>query len=501
MSITQRDIIYFILTDRFYGVSNNNPEVQKDTDTANPYYYHGGNFDGIIAKIPYLKKLGITALWITPVYLQSQLPEHKAYHGYWTLDFNCIDPHLYIDKKKHPAGSKLYLKDLTDELHANGIKLILDMVVNHTGYNHPGETNAPENPTPIRPHWFNQKGLDSSQNLIKGALASLPDMDLDNVDVADYHIRTIISWIRETGIDAIRMDTVKHVEKIFWNNYKTQVRGLYPDVSLLGEVLEYDIDRVSEYQRHLAFDNLFDFPLQDAMKKVFVDGHGLDVFFSPFNQGLGILEKDGHYNNHNKLSTLLDNHDLWARFFSMCHDTFQDRTASFQVLRLALIFLFTIRGIPQIYYGTEIGLDGHSDPDNRKDFPWRIFDSENNVRPEYVEEKKTFDLTCSLVALRKQEDAFSCGEMVCLYVDYFVLVYLKYIMDSVVIVSVHNGWSDMPVGVEVRTSDQPRLPTPIRNLLKSARFVDALTGEKVSLQDGSFQVQLPGKSARVLVMR
>jgi len=138
MAITRKDIIYFILTDRFYGIENQRPEVKQKIDKNNPFFYHGGNFDGIIEKIPYLKNLGITALWITPVYSQIDLENSHGYHGYWALDFNAVNPVLYVDRGKYPRGSKLYLRDLVDQLHANGIKIILDIVVNHTGYRHPG---------------------------------------------------------------------------------------------------------------------------------------------------------------------------------------------------------------------------------------------------------------------------------------------------------------------------------------------------------------------------
>jgi alpha-amylase len=135
MAILQNDIIYFIITDRFYGLEN--PGFKSKIDKTNPFKYHGGNFEGIIEKIPYLKKLGITALWITPVYLQIDIEKVDGYHGYWAVDFNSINPSLYLKNAKYKDGSKEYLKDLVDKLHENGIKLILDMVVNHTGYAHP----------------------------------------------------------------------------------------------------------------------------------------------------------------------------------------------------------------------------------------------------------------------------------------------------------------------------------------------------------------------------
>lgn len=294
MAINQDDIIYFLLTDRFYR--NGDSASLDGVDPSKPKHYHGGNFEGIIEKIPYLKNLGVTALWITPVYLQ--IPDYidpteetvgnsgYGYHGYWTLDFNQVDPHLYIKKDDYPQGSKWYVRDLVKSLHDNGIKFIMDIVVNHTGYKHPGFINQGDNPTPINPSWFNPA---SAEDEIEGQLAKLPDFDLDSPNVADYHIQSILSWIKETGVDGIRMDTAKHVERIFWQYYKTQVAGLHPDVNLIGEVLDERIEYLSQYQKYWAFDNLFDFPLGKAIEDVFGRGESLTRFVTPYNQGHGIL--------------------------------------------------------------------------------------------------------------------------------------------------------------------------------------------------------------------
>ena len=135
--ITQSDIIYFLLTDRF---RDGDPKNNFDANGENPRAYHGGDFKGIVEKIPYLKNLGVNVVWITPVYVNIHLPEEDSwgYHGYWTLDFEKVDDHWYSPSKDLPNGSKEYLRELVGILHRNDLKLILDVVVNHTGYNHPG---------------------------------------------------------------------------------------------------------------------------------------------------------------------------------------------------------------------------------------------------------------------------------------------------------------------------------------------------------------------------
>jgi len=500
MALLQQDIIYFILTDRFFGKANPNPELKKDTNKKNPGYFHGGNIDGIIEKIPYLKKLGVTVLWITPVYLQINLSESKGYHGYWALDFNQTDPHFYIDNGNYPKGSKLYIKDLVDALHAQGIKLMLDMVVNHTGYCHPGLTDSVPNPTPIRSSWFKKAEVTSKAGEKKvEELSSLPILDLDISDVSDYHINTILDWIKITGIDAIRMDTVKNVERLFWNDYKTQVRGFYPDVSLLGEALEYDIDKISEFQKYYAFDSLFDFPMQDAIKKVFLEDQSVNTFVSPLQSGTGLFEKDSHYNNHNKLATLLDNHDLSARFATWALIKCKgDKEKAAKAIKLGLSFLFTIRGIPQIYYGTEIGMQGGADPDNRNDFEWNKFDHDYNVKAEYKFEKDIFDHTCKMIAIRKENPALTCGNFVYLFVDYFIAVFLRYVEDNVVIIAVHNGWLDMPTSIEIEVDTILQIPARIRNLIRHKKMTCQITGETVNIENGELQLRLKAKSAVIL---
>jgi len=501
MAITRKDVIYFILTDRFHGIENSQPEVKRKIDKDNPFSYHGGNFDGIIEKIPYLKHLGITALWITPVYWQIDLETSHGYHGYWALDFNAVNPVLYVDNGQYPQGSKRYLKDLVDQLHANGIKMILDIVVNHTGYRHPGITNNLANPTPIRSSWFNRMNISLESSVTEGQLSGLPDMDLDSPDVCDYHTETILSWLRETGIDGIRMDTVRHVEKNFWTYFKTQVKGQFPEVTLLGEVLVFDIDALSSYQRYDAIDQLFDFPMQQAIKNVFVYDHGMTDFVSPFNLGVGLLERDQSYTNHNQLVTLLDNHDLSARFMTSILEQQQgDYRKATDVMKLALTFLFTVRGIPQLYYGTELGLEGNSDPDNRRDFPWEKLDSDYEVKEEYPFEKEIYDHTRKLIRIRRTNDALSSGYFVCLYVDYFVLVFLRYIDDNVIVAGFHNGWLEMPSEIVVDIGSNPYLPQRIREKLSEATLVSLLDNQAYPIREGKLNIGLRRKTGVILTL-
>jgi alpha-amylase len=341
--------------------------------------------------------------------------------------------------------------------------------------------------------------MDCSQNMIEGELSGLPDLDLDNLDVIDYHINTIISWIKETGIDAIRMDTAKHVERGFWNYFKTNIRGKYPEVSLIGEVLVFSIDELTEYQKFWGFDCLFDFPVQETIQKVFAQGQSLTLIHSPFNMGYGILEKDNSYSNHNRLVSLLDNHDLSARFMTVAmNNAGNNKENAARIFKLALGFIFTTRGIPQLYYGTEIGIEGGSDPDNRRDFEWNKFDKNYDVKPEFAIEKNIFEFTKSLIKIRRGNDALVCGTYVCLYVDYFVIAYLNYFENNIIITVINNGWDAMHEAMKININSNHHLPSRIKAKLNSKKLSCQVTGNTYSIYNGEIEIKLDGKSMAIL---
>ena len=496
--LTQGDIVYFVLTDRF---CDGDPDNNIDVDKGNPFAYHGGDFQGIIKRIPYLKNLGITALWISPVYINTHMPEKGmwGYHGYWPLDFERVDPHLYTKQDGIPKGSKQYVKQLVDILHDNGIKVILDMVVNHTGYNHPGLTGSSD--TTIKPHWYNPAYI---QSVEEGRIQGLPDIDQDNMEVVDYFINQTIEWIEQTGIDCIRMDTAKHVERAFWYHFKTYVKGKYHNVSLLGEVLEWDIDRISEFQKHYAFDFLFDFPLQQAMIDVFIHDNSLLTFARPHlstHETHGILDKDTHYTNHNRLVTLFDNHDLPKRFISHIVDRYSlDRDYVARVYKLALTFLMTTRGVPQVFYGNEIALEGCADPDNRRDMPWEIFDENLEPKAEYPLQKDVFQHTKKLIRIRKENDALSYGSLTTLYIDTFIYAYLREFRDNIIVVVINNGHQPMNIPLLISVESHSAISPRVKSLFKNKVLKDQLNpaAKPIKVEREGFPVQLDGKTAMVL---
>jgi len=490
--ITLNDIIYFVITDRFFdGNTANNENIDLD----NPRAYHGGDFDGLIQKIPYFKKLGITALWITPVYLNiHDLGDSAGYHGYWTIDFDKIDPHLYTPAQNRTVGSKKYLKDLVDAYHNENIKIILDMVVNHTGYHTNEYINYPDKV-------FEDSNFNHGQGSVEGELAGLPDLDHDQIDVADYFIQNILKWIEETEIDGIRMDTVKHVEDKFWYLFKSQIKTRHPNITLIGEVLDWNPDYISTYQKEHDFDSIFDFPLCGVLKGCFIRDRPLTELARPRlhpDETRGILDIDKVYTNANRLVTLLDNHDLDRRITSEILDNIGhwDKELAKEILKLSLTFLMTTRGIPQIYYGTEIGMTGYKDPDNRKDMPWKSF---LNNTPVNQYEKDIFNHTIKAIDIRRKNPAITYGYLITLYVDTFIYAYLRAFKENVVIVVINNGREPMSNPLTIHIGANANIPTRIKQILKDGTSLKSQFAhlEDIITSSEDFQIKLPRKTAGV----
>jgi len=494
--ITQSDIIYFLLIDRFYdGDLSNNFDINHENARA----YHGGDFKGIIEKIPYLKNLGVSAIWITPVYANIHLPQEGSwgYHGYWTLDFEKVDNHWISSLDCPVKDSKEYVRDLVEILHKNELKVILDVVVNHTGYNHPGLIDDPN--TKIRSYWFNPKGKNTET---EEYLHGLPDLDHDQAEVADYFVNNILSWIQATKVDGIRMDAAKHVERAFWYHFKNYVRGRYPDVSVIAEVLDDDVDKVYDFQRYYAFDSLFDFPLQQAICQVFIYDQSLNLLARPRLHDFepkGILDRDTLYTNHNRLIILLDNHDLKSRFFTQALERYAgDKEKALKIFKMATTFLLTTRGIPQIYYGTEIAMQGYSDPDNRRDMPWHIF---NNLEPkqEYALEKEAFTHLKKVITIRNQTPALHYASLLTLYADYFVYVYLREFQGENVIIAINNGHQPMPLPLTINIKDNKNIPPRIKKNLEEKMLFNQIdsTATPIEIKEGLLRIQLAGKTATI----
>lgn len=359
------DTIYLVMPDRFFNgdPTNDDPPISKGLyNPQSPRAYHGGDLQGVIDKLPYLKDLGITILWLTPWYDNAN--RHNGakydgidaydYHGYAAIDFYAVDEHF---------GTLDTLRKLVTEARKYNIRIMQDQVANHAGPLHPWVTRPP------LPNWFHPRTPTNWQiwtqlnpNFdppayranIDGWFANiLPDLNQDEPEVATYLIQNALWWVGVTGLELIRQDTAPYVPQSFWAQWNQALHREFPGLETLAEVLDPDPQLVSLFQGHQAgFDTVFDFPLYFALRQS-----------QPPNK---IRIKDSLYTDPSKLVTFLGLHDT-----SRYKASWAEREAQFKAI-------FETRGVPLIYYGDEIGLEGGEDPDNRRDMPWA------NLSPEAI---------------------------------------------------------------------------------------------------------------------
>jgi alpha-amylase len=489
--VTQDDIIYFVVTDRFFGRSKRQVEPSDTT-------VHGGTLDGILEKLDYLIELGVTTIWVTPVYENiAGFGSAEPYHYYWPKRFDRLDGRL-LDGTRLPTSTDIStFGTFVDACEAEGMKVVLDMVVNHAGYGAREQFDSA---------WFNTGGVGD----VKGELAGLPDFNHDDPRVIDFFIRNIEQWITEGRVTNIRMDTVKHVEPKFWYYFKSQLRGQYPGICLIGEVLfegREDVAKLLEYQNYHDFDSIFDFPLCTALRQTLIYDQSLrDWLARPrldANEPLGVLDDDnpskGGYRNANGLVTLLDNHDLQRRIMSHARTRHPGEGSGLEwairVTKLCLGALFALRGIPQIYYGTEIGLEGWKDSDDRdlrRDFPWQVIGPDHHPLAQFAKEREIFEWTRDLIRLRKQNAALKYGATVTLWSDDLVYAFLRLATQDVALVVINNGYERMQVPLLLDLNPALMPPRAIQMVAQGLKHWK--TGQPLSVQSGRAAVAVEGKT-------
>lgn len=376
--LTENELIYLLMPDRFCDgdPANNDPYGLKTYDRAQPRAYHGGDLKGIRYRLPYLRDLGVTAIWHTPVYDNDDASPDE-YHGYHPVDHFAVDEHF---------GTMDDYRTLVRDAHRLGLKIVQDHVLNHCGPKHVWVTYPPA------PTWFHPKmpaayhlalllspdaPAETKRRITEGWLFGiLPDLNQDDPAVAHFLIQHSLWWLMETGADAVRVDTMPYMPRPFLQRWRQALRLELPQVTVIGEVLPVPPDaRVQAFFQggragydgiDTGFESVFDFALAIAIRQVF----GRD---EPMERLKEVLDADALYPNPTRLVTLLGNHDF-PRFMTVAKP---DRR--WQRLKLATAFLLTTRGSVQWYYGDEIGMEGGDDPDNRRDFPGGFPDDPRNA--------------------------------------------------------------------------------------------------------------------------
>ncbi|MCH1626148.1 alpha-amylase family glycosyl hydrolase [Ferdinandcohnia quinoae] len=440
----QDEMIYFIMVDRFHnGDKSNDYEV----DVNDPKAYHGGDFKGITKKLDYIKDMGFTAIWLTPIVKN----EPKGYHGYWTEDFYDVEEHF---------GTLEEFKSLVEEAHKREIKVILDLVVNHTGYQHPWLTD------PEKKDWFHErKGIlnwDNQEDVENGELAGLPDLAQENPEVKKYLLDMAKWWITETDVDGYRLDTVKHVPKWFWKEFSKEVKSVKDDFFLIGEVWHEDPKYVADYG-NTGIDSFVDYPFFNEAARI----------FSRPDQSMGRLQavwkrNTTLYGNANILGNFIDNHDN-VRFTRLAKERDQDPVKR---IKLALSYMYTAPGIPIIYYGTEIALDGGEDPDNRRDME---FGTTNEV----------VTYLSRLSELRKQYPALRKGDFEVLYDRLGMTVFKRVYEDEVTIIAINNSTKSQEVEL---STEQIMSDHQLRGVLDEEVIESSKDGYKLTVESETAEV-------------
>lgn len=493
---TSEDVLYLIMPDRF---ANGNPENdvvgemrEKKVDRTDSFARHGGDIQGISNHLDYIADLGVTAIWLNPT--QENDMESGSYHGYAITDYYQIDKRF---------GSNEDFCALVEKAHEKNLKVVMDMIFNHCGSENYLFRDKPSK------DWFNYRSnyvqtsfktasvMDIHASAYEKKIATdgwftsvMPDFNQRNRHVARYLIQSSIWWIEYAGINGIRQDTHPYADFDFMSQWCKEVLDEYPYFNIVGETWLNSNVLVSYWQKdsklaaplNSNLPTVMDFPLQALMNQAFDEetgewGGGLYKLYDYQTQDLV-------YANPMNLLTFLDNHDT-SRFAQT-----DEMAKNLKRYKQAMVFLLTTRGIPQIYYGTEIlmtGDKGKGDGDLRKDFPggWQG-DTRNcfveNGRTE--QENEAFEFTRQLLNWRKGNQVIGKGSLKHYSIQNGVYVYQREFNGKSVVV-IMNG-----------TDDSKELDlTPYQEILPRENAFDVLTGKNVDL---SKKLRLDGRENLIL---
>lgn len=479
---TSEDVLYLIMPDRF---ANGNPENdvvdgmrEKKIDRADSFARHGGDIQGISNHLDYIADLGVTAIWLNPT--QENDMESGSYHGYAITDYYQIDRRF---------GSNEDFCALVEKAHERNLKVVMDMIFNHCGSENYLFRDKPSK------EWFNYHSnyvqtsfktasvMDIHASAFEKKIATdgwftsvMPDFNQRNRHVARYLIQSSIWWIEYAGINGIRQDTHPYADFDFMSQWCKEVLDEYPYFNIVGETWLNSNVLVSYWQKdsklaaplNSNLPTVMDFPLQALINQAFDEetgewGGGLYKLYDYQTQDLV-------YANPMNLLTFLDNHDT-SRFAQT-----DEMAKNLKRYKQAMVFLLTTRGIPQIYYGTEIlmtGDKGKGDGDLRKDFPggWQG-DTRNcfakNGRTAL--ENEAFEFTRQLLNWRKGNQVIGKGSLKHYSIQNGVYVYQREFNGKSVVI-IMNG-----------TDDSKELDlAPYQEILPRENALDVLTGKNVNL--------------------
>jgi glycosidase len=490
------DMMYLIMPDRF---ANGNPKNDSSNDTqekanrALPGGRHGGDIQGIINNIDYLSALGATTVWSTP--LCEDNDKAYSYHTYAQSDVYKIDPRY---------GTNEDYRRLASELHKKDMKLVMDYVTNHWGIEHWMMTDLPTNDWIHQFENFTQTNhkrstindinaskIDTEICLDGWFVSTMPDLNQKNPLVLNYLTQNAIWWIEYADLDGFRVDTFNYSDPEGISAWTKSITDEYPNFNIAGEIWmqsqaqmaywqkDSKIGAIQNYNSNLP--TVMDFTLHDALGSVFNEDDG--TWDTGMMKIYDNFSNDFLYPNPDNILVFAENHDT-----NRINQIYKN---DFKKYKMTMALIATVRGIPQLYYGSEIGMSGDKDKgdaDIRQDFPGGWLGDQNNA---FIKEGRTelqneyFDFTSRLFNWRKTNEAVHFGKMTHYIPENNVYVYFRYTDKKTVMVVINNS-NDSNTIKTVRFQE---------NIKASKMGTDVLTGNSYDLTNG---ISLEGKSVLIL---
>jgi glycosidase len=494
-SFTPADVMYLITPDRFANGNPDNDAVAGMLEKPNRDFKggrHGGDIQGIIDRLDYIDDMGFTAIWLNPV-LENDMPDY-SYHGYAATDFYKVDQRF---------GSNEEYLELIAKAKEKGIKLIMDMILNHCGSEHWFVKDMPTD------DWINFEGeyvnTSHRRNTVQDIHASeydkrmfsdgwfvetMPDMNQRNPLLATYLIQNTIWWIEYSGLSGIRMDTYPYPDKDFMTDWTCAIRAEYPNFNTVGEEWVTNPAIVSYWQEGKdnhddytsCLPSLMDFPIQYALAQALVQeekqyGSGMIELYK-------MLSQDFLYADPYSLVVFPDNHDM-DRFFTQVNE-------DLDLFKMGIAYTLTLRGTPQLYYGTEILMDNEEAPGDhgiiRTDFPggW-AGDKVNGFTGKGLSEqqKEAKAYTKKLLNWRKGNEVIHNGKLMQFVPHEGVYTIFRYTEEGKVMTIMNKN-------AEAKTFALDRFAEMLNG---TSRGKDVISGKTYPT---SGTIELPGKSALIL---
>ncbi|MFC7062766.1 alpha-amylase family glycosyl hydrolase [Halobacillus seohaensis] len=394
----QDESIYYIMVDRFMNANRDN---DYEVDTDDPDAYHGGDLQGIIEQLDYINEMGFTTIELSPIMSNQEM----GYHGNWVDDFMAVEEHY---------GTIDDAKQLVEEAHDRDIKVIFDFNVNFTGDKHPWLEEDEKT------DWFND--IDENQEPVE-------ELNIDNPEVQQYLFDVAEFWIDETGVNGFRLEPGKNVSQEFWSGFNDHVKSIDKDFFVLGDVENEDPTSVADYES-TGIDSFVNYSFHESLMNAFksVDG-SLGPLYDVWEQNEQL------YENPMALGNFIDNQDQ-QRFTRTAVEHGGNPITRW---KLALTHMFTSPGIPMMYYGTEIPLDGGQAPENRRMMDFKGGDEELNQRIE------------KLTSMRDEFPALTRGSYQELYNEDGLAVFKREYEEQTMVIAINNASA-------TRTADISDLP-------------------------------------------